>query len=138
MLVLFFGDGSSRNFYEFIGAGAADGTNKVLGEFVAFDDENTVVAGIFFHGHYSLVLTVAAKTGEGQLAAFNAAAGAGFSKLRGNGNLVHIHDRITVAADEVNVGSCVGIEAFYSVDRGNAGDLSLLFEKSQIPVDCCL
>ena len=129
---------SFRNFYEFFSSGATDGADEVGGEFFTFHGENTVVAGIFFHGHYSLVLTVAAKTGEGQLAAFNAAAGAGFSKLRGNGDLVHIHNGVAAATDEVNMGSCVGIEAFCSVDCGNAGDLTLLFEKSQIPVDCCL
>ena len=129
---------SFRNFYESFGSGATDGADEIIGELFDCDGENTVVAGIFFHGHYSLVLTVAAKTGEGQLAAFNAAAGAGFSKLRGDGNLVHIHDCIAVAADDVNMGICVGIEGFNAVDCGNAGDLSLLFEKSQIPVDCCL
>ena len=129
---------SFRNFYEFFGAGAADGADKIIGELFNCDGEDTVVAGVFFHSDFSLVLTVAAKTGEGQLTAFNAAAGAGFSKLRGNGNLVHIHDCIAVATDEVDMGIRVGIEAFYAVYGGNAGDLSLLFEKSQIPVDCCL
>ena len=129
---------SFRNFYEFFSSGATDGADEVGGEFFTFHGENTVVAGVFFHGNFSLFLTVAAKTGEGQLAAFNAAAGAGFSKLRGDGNLVHIHHGIAAAADEVNVGVCIGIETFHSVYGSNAGDLSLLFEKSQIPVDCCL
>ena len=129
---------SFRNFYEFISAGATDGANKIGGQFLAFESEDTIVASVFFHGDYSLILTVAAKTGEGQLAAFNAAAGAGFSKLRGDGNLVHIHHGIAAAADEVNVGVCIGIETFHSVYGSNAGDLSLFFEKSQIPVDCCL
>ena len=129
---------SFRNFYEFFGSGATDGADEVGGEFFTFHGENTVVASVFFHDDYSLILTVAAKTGEGQLAAFNTAAGAGFAKLRGNGNLVHIHHGIAAAADEVNVGVCICIETFHSVYGSNAGDLSLLFEKSQIPVDCCL
>ena len=129
---------SLRDFHELLRAGAADGTHEILRQFLAGDGENTVVASVFFHGDYSLILTVAAKTGEGQLAAFNTAAGAGFSKLRGNGNLVHIHDRVAAAADEVDMGTGVGIESFRTVYGCDAGDLTLFFEKCQISVDRCL
>ena len=44
---------SFRNFYEFFGSGATDGANEVGGEFFAFKCENTVVAGVFFHGALS-------------------------------------------------------------------------------------
>ena len=92
----------------------------------------------FFITAAPLRLTVAAQTGEGQLAAFDMAAGAGSAELRGNRDLMHVHDCIAAGADEMHMGLGVGIETLRAVYRGNAGDLPLLFEKRQIPVDCCL
>ena len=66
------------------------------------------------------------------------AAGAVITQLCGNGDLVHIHDCVTAAADEVDMGIGIGIETLRAVYGGNAGDLTLLLEKSQIPVDRCL
>ena len=92
----------------------------------------------FFMVNTPLDLTVSAKSGEGQLAAFNTAAGALISQLCGNRNLMHVHHRVTVAADEVDMGVRVGIEPFDAVDGCDAGDLTLFFEKGQIAVDRCL
>ena len=83
-------------------------------------------------------LTVAAQAGEGQLTAFHLAVGAIGSKLGGHRNFRYVDDRIAVAADKVNVGFDVGIEAFRSVDGGDACDAALFFEKGQISVDGCL
>ena len=133
-----FGNESFRNFNEFFGSGAADGADEVGGEFFAFHGKNTVVAGIFLHNESSLRLAVTAKTGEGQLTGLNLAAGAVLTQFRGNRDLVHIHDRVAAAADEVDMGTGVGIESFRTVYGCDAGDLTLFFEKCQISVDRCL
>ena len=83
-------------------------------------------------------LTVAAQTGEGQLAAFHAAAGATFAQLGGNGNLMHVHHRVAAAADEVDMGLRIGIEPLRAVYGGHAGDAALLFEKGQVAINRCL
>ena len=68
---------SFRNFYEFISAGATDGANKIGGQFLAFESEDTIVASVFFHLNRSLIsgLAIAAQTGHGQVAAFYLTAG---------------------------------------------------------------
>ena len=129
---------SFRNFYEFFGFGATDGADEVGGEFFTFHSENTVVAGIFFHGDRSLRFTVAAKTGKGQLAALDLAAGAVSTEFCGNRDLMHIHDCVTSVTDEVNVGFGVGIESFDTVDSSDAGDAALLLKESQIAINGCL
>ena len=60
------------------------------------------------------------------------------AQFRGNGDLVHVHDCVAVAADEVDMGLRVGIKTLRAVYGRNAGDLTLLLEQCQIPVDCCL
>ena len=127
-----------RKFYEFFGFGAANGTDKVIGEFFTFDGENTVVTSVFLHGNRSLYAAITAKTGEGQLAALNLAAGAISAKFGGNRDLMHIHDGIAVAADEVDMGFDVGIKAFDAVYCCDTGNATLLFEQRQISVDCRL
>ena len=83
---------SFRNFYEFFRAGTADGTNKIFRKLFGFEGEDTVVAGVFLH-RQSSGLAVVAQTGEGQLAGFHMAAGAGFrvsAQFNGNSDLVQI------------------------------------------------
>ena len=121
---------SFRNFYEFFGSGATDGADEVGGEFFTFDGENTVVTGVFLHDGYSLCAAITAKTGEGQLAALDLAAGAISAEFCGNRDLMHIHDGIAVVADEVDVGFDVGIESFDTVDSSDAGDATLLLKES--------
>ena len=127
-----------RKFYEFFGFGAADGADEVGGEFFTFDGENTVVTGVFLHGDCSLCAAITAKTGEGQLAALDLAAGAISAEFCGNRDLMHIHDGIAVVADEVDVGFDVGIESFDTAHCGDAGDAALLLKESQVAINGCL
>ena len=92
----------------------------------------------FFMATTPLSLTFVTKTGESKLAGFHSAAGAAGTEFCGNRNLMHIHDRLTVVADEVNMGLRVCVEAFRTVDGGDAGDATLFFEKGQIAINCCL
>ena len=69
------------------------------------------------------------------------AAGALFgigTKLGGNCDLVHIHNRIAAVTDKVDVGFGVRIKALDTVDGSHAGDAALLFEEGQVAVDGCL
>ena len=68
---------SFRNFHKFVRAGAADGANKIGGEFFGLQGEDTVVTSEGFYCDSSLItgLTVAAQTGHGQVAAFDLTAG---------------------------------------------------------------
>lgn len=108
---------SFRNFREFFRGGAADGADEIFREIFALEGEHAIVAGIFLHGDRSFLLlpAVAAQPGEGQLTAVNLTVGASDTKLCGYGDLMHVHDSITITADEVNVRFGVGIEAFRTV-----------------------
>ena len=92
----------------------------------------------FFMAVAPLRLAFAAKTGEGQLAALDLAAGAFSAELRGNRDLMHIHDCVTSVTDKVNVGLCVGIEPFDAVDCGNTCDAALFLKEGQVAINSCL
>ena len=83
-------------------------------------------------------MALTAKTGEGQLAGVDMAAGTTGTEFCGDRDLMHIHDCITAVANEVNVRLRIGIKAFYTIDGCYAGNAPLLFEEGQISVDCCL
>lgn len=84
-----------------------------------------------------LALTAAAKTCKGQLAALDLAAGAFFS-VAAQGvrhfDLRQINDGVTIAADEMDMGLCVGVKPLDAPDGGNALDDALGLEPGQIPV----
>ena len=79
-----------------------------------------------------------AGTGEAQAAGFCAAAGVPVgigADAFGNDHSRQVIHLVTGAADEVDMGFGVRIEAFHTVYGADADDQSLLFEQSQIPVD---
>ena len=85
-----------------------------------------------------MIDTIAAKTGKGQLAAFNTAAGGFLHRLAqclGHLDLVQINHRITAGTDEMHMGIDVGIEPLDATDGCNTLDDSLTAEPGQIPVD---
>ena len=80
-------------------------------------------------------MTLAAKTREGQGAAFNVAAATFFPVVPGHGDLMQVNDRIAFGTDEVDMGICIGIKSFDPLYCGYTGDRTLCFELRQIPVN---
>ena len=93
------------------------------------------VAGHLLLKEKAFLLTVAAQTGEGQSAAFDVAAATFFPVVPGHGDLVQVDDRIAIAADEVDMGFGVGVEAFHTFHRGHTHDGAFGLEFRQIPVN---
>jgi len=85
-----------------------------------------------------MIQTAAAKTGDGQLAAVHLITGA-ISNLVTEGfgdvNLMQIRDSVAFLADEVDMGVGVCVKPFHAFDCADAGDLTLLLEQGQIPVN---
>ena len=114
------------------------GQTKSAGSSSHSKAKTQLLQAYFFMAAAPLRLTIAAQAGESQLAGFDMAAGAAVTKLRGNRDLMHIHDCIAAVADEVDVGLGVGIKALNTVHGGHTGDAALLLEESQIAIDSCL
>ena len=80
------------------------------------------------------------QTDVGQLAVIHPASG-NFCDLAvqrpGHRDLMQVDDGIAIAADEVDVGFCIGIEPFGAVNGGHADDQSLIFEVGQVAVHRC-
>ena len=94
--------------------------------------ENTqLLQAYFFMVNSPLIFAFAAKTGKGQLAGIDVAAGTLLdvgAQFGGDRKLLHIQNRIAAGADEVNVGLGVGIESLRAVYSADAHDQALLFE----------
>ena len=79
-----------------------------------------------------------AHAGEAETAAFHFSAAAlrGVRQALGDGKLVQVDYRVTLAAKEVDMGIGVAVKPFHTADRCHADDQALLLEQVQIPVDC--
>ena len=79
----------------------------------------------------------AAKAGEGKAAGVDLTAGFG-SRLAAQGlrnlHLGQVCDPIALAADEMNMGVGISVEALHAVDSPQADDLALLLKQRQVPV----
>ena len=79
----------------------------------------------------------AAGSGEGQLAAFDPAAGGVFhrgAEAYGDLDLMQVDHRIAIVANEVDMGLDIAIEALDTANCAQALDQTLLLEQGQIPV----
>ena len=82
-------------------------------------------------------MAAVAGAGEGQCAAFDAAAAAFFRFVAGHRDLMQVDNRIALGADEVDMGIGVGVEALHTPNRCHTYDFPFCFEFGQIPVYRC-
>jgi hypothetical protein len=81
---------------------------------------------------------IPAQAGEGHLTLIHSAAyltGSGRHQLLRHLHLGQIHHRTALHTEEVNMGHCVAVKPFYTLDRTNGDRQALLLKQVQIPVD---